>query len=89
MGLFGIFGDKRSQTAKNTVLVQMTDIGRMKLEKQQATGKEYDILSTMVTVQPCIPSEISDRMGHGMTESKVIDVLRAMKAKGWITDKVQ
>lgn len=83
MGLFGMFKD-RSTTSKSTVLVEMTDVGRMKLEKQQATGREYDILSAMVTIQPCIPSELAERMGKGMTESKVLDALREMKAKSWI-----
>ena len=83
MNIFGLFKDK-SNTAKSTVLVEMTDVGRGKLEKQLATGREYDILSAMVAIQPCIPSEISERLGRGMTESKVIDTLKVMKNKQWI-----
>jgi len=78
------FMNRQSNTAKSNVLVEMTDTGRLKLEKQQASGREYDILSTMVTVQPCIPSEIADRL-H-ISESKVIDSLRALKAKRWIVE---
>jgi hypothetical protein len=81
--MFGMFKNA-SATAKSTVLVEMTEVGRGKLENQLASGREYDILSAMVTLQPCNANEIAERLGRGATESKILDTLRAMKEKQWV-----
>lgn len=82
MGFFDRFGGNNIPTTQKETNVQLTELGKEKLEKGQITGKEFDVAATVKKLEPCTPSEVAQDMHY--PENKVRFLLNSLKARQWL-----
>jgi hypothetical protein len=80
----GYFGDQVSQVLPQDKVVNfmLTPLGEDKLQKGIASGREFDILSTMKRLQPCTKKEVADSLK--LDEAKVKHFMQELYDKKWI-----
>ena len=83
MGFFN-FGKPSIPGEDKPVNVKCSDLGKTKLTQGQATGMEFDVLSTVKKMEPCTAEEVAHNMQPPRPANKVRYILRELKAKQWI-----